>query len=156
MSKRTERVDIGTRDASRIDPVRASRDGHQFHEAWAARSALALLPPDTDLVALAMEGFSREDEDLHSQTATEVADLVRYYGGRTVADAKRIEVVQFKYSIANAQTPLRASDLRTTLAKFAKGEAERIERFGEEIAGRAHYEFATNRPIHENLTEPPS
>ncbi len=100
-----------------------------------------------------MEGFSREDEDLHSQTATEVADLVRYYGGRTVADAKRIEVVQFKYSIANAQTPLRASDLRTTLAKFAKGEAERIERFGEEIAGRAHYEFATNRPIHENLTE---
>lgn len=153
MNDRVGQVDVSAHSASRIDSVRASRDGHQFHEAWAARSALALLPPDTNLVALAMEGFSREDEGLHSQTATEVADLVRYYGGRTVADAERIEVVQFKYSIANADTPVRARDLRATVAKFAKGEAERIERFGEEIARRAYYEFATNRPVHENLTE---
>lgn len=143
--------DVSARGAARIDPVRASRDGHQFHEAWAARSALALLPPDTNLVAIAMEGFSREDDGAHSQTATEVADLVRYYGGRTVAEADRIEVVQFKYSIASAEIPVRASDLRATVAKFAKGEAERIDNFGEEIARRAHYEFATNRPIHENL-----
>ena len=145
-------MDVSARGAARIDPVRASRDGHQFHEAWAARSALALLPPDTNLVAIAMEGFSREDDGAHSQTATEVADLVRYYGGRTVAEADRIEVVQFKYSIASAEIPVRASDLRATVAKFAKGEAERIDNFGEEIARRAHYEFATNRPIHENLT----
>lgn len=144
-------MDVSARGAARIDPVRASRDGHQFHEAWAARSALALLPPDTNLVAIAMEGFSREDDGAHSQTATEVADLVRYYGGRTVAEADRIEVVQFKYSIASAEIPVRASDLRATVAKFAKGEAERIDNFGEEIARRAHYEFATNRPIHENL-----
>ena len=152
MQDRTERTGSGARGAPRIDSVRASRDGHQFHEAWAARSALALLPPDTNLVAIAMEGFSREDEDAHSQTATEVADLVRYYGGSTVAEADRIEIVQFKYSIASADAAVRASDLRATIAKFAKGEAERIEGFGEEVAKRAHYEFATNRPIHANLT----
>ncbi len=152
MQDRTERTDPSARDAPRIDSVRASRDGHQFHEAWAARSALALLPPDTKLVAIAMEGFSREDEGAHSQTATEVADLVRYYGGSTIAKADRIEVVQFKYSIASADTAVRASDMRATIAKFAKGEAERIEGFGEEVARRAHYEFATNRPIHANLT----
>ncbi|MCC4256354.1 hypothetical protein [Sphingobium lactosutens] len=151
MKEREDRTPSGPRDSAKIDPVRASRDGHQFHEAWAARSALALLPPDTNLVAIAMEGFGREDEGTHSQTATEVADLVRYYGGRSITEADRIEVVQFKYSIADADTPVRASDLRATVAKFAKGEAERIQRFGAEIAGRAHYEFATNRPVHPNL-----
>jgi hypothetical protein len=34
-----------------IDKVRASKAGHAFHEAWAARTALELLPPSTDLEA---------------------------------------------------------------------------------------------------------
>lgn len=32
-----------------IDKLRASKAGHAFHEAWAARTALELLPPSTDL-----------------------------------------------------------------------------------------------------------
>jgi hypothetical protein len=31
-----------------IDKVRASKAGHAYHEAWAARSALELLLPSTD------------------------------------------------------------------------------------------------------------
>ena len=50
-----------TDDTPAIDVVRSSRDGHQFHEAWAARIALELLPPDTSLRALSIEGFSFEE-----------------------------------------------------------------------------------------------
>jgi hypothetical protein len=39
-----------------VDKVRASRDGHAYHEAWAARSALELLPPKTILRARKTRG----------------------------------------------------------------------------------------------------
>ena len=45
-----------------IDKVCASKAGHAFHEAWAARTALELLPPATDLVAITLEGFGAGDE----------------------------------------------------------------------------------------------
>ena len=45
-----------------IDKVRASKAGHAFHEAWAARTALELLPPSTDLTAITLEGFDERDE----------------------------------------------------------------------------------------------
>jgi hypothetical protein len=136
-----------------LDPMRASHAGHRFHEAWAARSALALLPPDTELTALAMEGLSLEDEEGLSPPAIEIADLTRYYGGRNLVQATRVEVVQFKYSTARAALPVRAADLIPTLIKFAKGEAERRRRHGDAIADRVSYEYATNRPIHPELDQ---
>lgn len=42
---------------SLTDDVRASRDGHTYHETWAARIALELVYPSTDLVAITIEGF---------------------------------------------------------------------------------------------------
>lgn len=36
--------------------ARGSNAGDDFHELWALRKALALLDPDTDLVAVAVEG----------------------------------------------------------------------------------------------------
>lgn len=42
-----------------IDKVRESKAGHAFHEAWAARTALELLPPSTDLVAICVKGWTR-------------------------------------------------------------------------------------------------
>ncbi|PAL01760.1 hypothetical protein B8W90_13680, partial [Staphylococcus hominis] len=41
-----------------IDKTRASKAGHAYHEAWAARSALELLMPSTDLSAITLEGFN--------------------------------------------------------------------------------------------------
>lgn len=86
--------------AASLDGVRASRDGHQYHEAWAARVALELIPPGTDLAAIAIEGFSPDDQDEMSQEAHDIADLVRYLGGPSEGTATAIEIVQFKYSIA--------------------------------------------------------
>ncbi|WP_066452619.1 NACHT domain-containing protein [Castellaniella caeni] len=137
-----------------IDKVRASKAGHAFHEAWAARTALELLPPSTDLTAITLEGFDEQDEQSLGTGAVEIADLVRYYGATDVARADRVEVVQFKYSIASADTAVRAADLASTLGKFATTDAELRATHGDDhVLAVVRYEFATNRPIHENLAK---
>lgn len=137
-----------------IDKVRASRDGHAYHEAWAARSALELLPPHTTLHSIALEGFSIEDGPDVGDEAVEVADLVRYFGAASVARANRVEVVQFKYSISHAEAPIRAVDLVKTLQKFAAVDIDFRAGHGSSLVERVvHYDFATNRPIHGNLYE---
>ncbi len=86
------------------------------------------------------------------KAAVEIADLVRYHGGNDVARAHRITVVQFKYSIASADTAVRAADLVSTLTKFAGTDAELRAMHGDDHINKVvRYEFATNRPIHENL-----
>ena len=102
-----------------IDNLRASKAGHAFHEAWAARTALELLPPSTDLTSITLEGFAEQDERQLGADAVEIADLVRYYGGIDVALAHQVDIVQFKYSIASAGKPVRAAEIVSTLAKFA-------------------------------------
>ncbi|MFZ2988849.1 hypothetical protein, partial [Ideonella sp.] len=144
----------GDRSTIKIDKVRASKAGHAFHEAWAARTALELLPPATELKAITLEGFDEQDEQHLGAGAVEIADLVRYYGGTDVATARRVTVVQFKYSIASAETAVRAADLTSTLAKFAVTDAELRKKHGDShVLAAVQYEFATNRPIHANLTE---
>lgn len=135
-----------------IDKLRASKAGHAFHEAWAARTALELLPPSTDLTAITLEGFDERDEQSLGTGAVEIADLVRYHGATDVARAHRVTVVQFKYSIASADTAVRAADLASTLTKFALTDAELRATHGDDhVLTVVRYEFATNRPIHENL-----
>ncbi|HGL6719751.1 hypothetical protein NTJ56_10325 [Burkholderia contaminans] len=147
------RVDDDTGAAPiEIDKVRASKAGHAFHEAWAARTALELLPPSTDLTAITLEGFDEQDEQSLGTGAVEIADLVRYHGATDVARAHRVTVVQFKYSIASAEKAVRAADLASTLAKFAATDAELRATHGNgHIIAVVRYEFATNKPIHENL-----
>ncbi len=134
--------------------VRASRDGHAYHEAWAARIALELLVPGATLTAVAMEGFPEEDEAGLSREAIEIADLVRYRGGRNVEEASSVEVVQFKYSIASADAPMRAADLGSTLRKFVAVDGGFARMVGaERVREVVRYEFATNRPFHADLLE---
>ena len=147
-----DEVQVGFEPAIVIDKVRASKAGHAFHEAWAARSALELLLPSTDLVAITLEGFNSADEADLGTGAVEIADLVRYHGHNDVARASRVEIVQFKYSIASAAVPVRAADLAKTLTKFAKADAELRARHGDDhVQQVVRYDFATNRPIHPNL-----
>jgi hypothetical protein len=98
-----------------LDKLRASKAGHAYHEAWAARTALELLPPSTDLTSITLEGFDEEDEQELGTGAVEIADLVRYHGGADVAQSHRVTVVQFKYSIASADKAVRVS---ATIADF--------------------------------------
>lgn len=132
--------------------VGASLRGHAYHHAWAARAALALLEPGTDLALIAVEQFSTVDASAMSASAVEVADLVRYYGGRDAQTARRIEVVQFKHSDAEAKVAFVASDAAKTIEKFTaafrdKGETLCADRRNEVL----RFELITNRPIHSDL-----
>ena len=136
-----------------IDKVRASKAGHAYHEAWAARLALELLMPSTDLLAITLEGFDAVDEAELGTGAVEIADLVRYFGHTDLAKARLVEIVQFKYSIASATIPVRAADLVKTLNKFADADAQLRTRHGDDrVEQVVRYDFATNRSIH---PEPP-
>ena len=105
----------------KIDKVRASRDGHEFHEAWTARKATQLLWPDSDLTAIAVEGPSPSDQAGASAATVEIADLTFYYGGPpNFADASRTTFAQFKYSIADHNKDFRASHAKKTVKKLSR------------------------------------
>ena len=76
------------------DAVRASRDGHEFHEAWAARKAMQLLLPDAELIGIAVEGPQPSDQVRASRATVEIADLVLYYGGRPVTALRSPESIR--------------------------------------------------------------
>jgi hypothetical protein len=79
-----------------VDKARASRDGHEFHEAWAARKALQLLLPTDSLVGIAVEGISPSDQATASKATVEIADLVLYYGEYPEFNkSKKVVVLQF-------------------------------------------------------------
>ena len=106
-----------------VDAVRASRDGHEFHEAWVARKSLGLLMPGSELVGIAVEGFANEDQRGVSKEGNEIADAVMYFGGRpNLQHAKRAVVVQVKYSKAAEHKPFRATDAKKTIGALLKSE----------------------------------
>src|ERR1700735_5272175 len=102
-----------------IDTVRASRAGHQYHEAWLARRALGLLMPRDRLCGIAVEGLSQDLEDGAEQAVIEIADATFFYGeAPSFEEATKIDIAQFKYSIARASVDLRFADIKKTVQKF--------------------------------------
>lgn len=138
-----------------VDTVRASRDGHEFHEAWVARKCLGLLLPGAELVGIAVEGFANEDQRGVSNEGNEIADAVMYFGGRAnLQHAKRAVVVQVKYSKAAEHKPFRAADAKKTIGKFARTYRACKTLLGTENArAKLRFELVTNRPIEPALVE---
>ena len=132
-----------------IDKVRASREGHHFHEAWAARRALELLAPKDNLVGIAVEGLSPVDQTSSDDATDEIADLVLYYGADTNFDDCDAQVIlQLKYSIAKAGVSLVASDMTKTLKKFSLSEVELLKlRRGTGSMAKRYYRVVSNRPF---------
>jgi hypothetical protein len=138
-----------------IDMVRASKDGHQFHEAWVARCALGLLLSRNTLHAIAVEGLAAEDEEGVSDATVEIADATFYYGsGASFEACSRMEMAQFKYSVAARDKSLRIADARKTLAKFAAAEADFTNKHGAlAVSAKLTYSLNTNRPISAGMLE---
>jgi len=134
----------------KIDKVRASRDGHEFHEAWAARKALQLVMPTDDLVGIAVEGLAPADQADASTETVEIADLVLYYGTCPTFDgAHSVFIIQVKYSKSSESIPFRASDSKKTILKFANAFNNHKEKHGAgEVAEKLSFELITNRPIY--------
>ena len=138
-----------------IDKVRASREGHEFHEAWVARKALQLLWPESELTAIAVEGLSPVDQSSVSAVTVQIADVTLYFGGNpTFERCSHTSIVQFKYSIANESTDFRATDASQTITKFAKVYLEYGRRYGAQaVEGKLTFELITNQPVYEPLLQ---
>lgn len=133
----------------KINTTRASKEGHAFHEAWAARRALELLSSKDGLIAIAIEGLSSEDPEGVTDAATEIADITLYFGeGATFETCARLEVLQCKYSIAKASEPFVASDAAVTLKKFVKADEGLIKAHGANaVIAKVSYALVINRPV---------
>lgn len=138
-----------------VDTVRASRDGHQFHEAWLARRALGLLLARDELCGIAVEGLSKDIEEGANADTTDIADAVFFYGSQpNFEKAKRIDITQFKYSVSRADTGMRFSDIKKTIEKFSSAEAGFEKKYGaERTREKFRYTLFTNRPIATDLTD---
>lgn len=138
-----------------IDKVRASRDGHEFHEAWTARRALQLVFPADELIGIAVEGLSPVDQSKASPEVVEIADLTLYYGERPIfGEADAIAIVQVKYSISAADRSFRASDAKETIRKFADALRTLTTQHGSKaVREKLTFDLVTNRPVHPSLQE---
>ena len=136
-----------------VDPVRASRDGHEFHEAWTARKAMQLLQPDNDLAAIAVEGLSPIDEAKASAETIQIADITLYYGSQpTFEKASHTSIVQFKYSVSNQDEDFRARHAKKTIQKFANTYRNCKKKYGAEaVQNKLDFQLITNQPIYEPL-----
>jgi hypothetical protein len=138
-----------------IDKVRASRDGHEFHEAWAARKALQLVMPADELIGIAVEGLAPADQSSASAETVEIADLVFYYGKwPTFEDASSVIILQLKYSKSGENVPYRASDAKKTIRKFGAAFRDHERRHGaKDVDKKLTFELITNRPIANEFSE---
>ncbi len=91
--------------------ARSSNAGDDFHELWVARQAIRLLSNDDGLEAIAVEGLSERDEQGTPKDAWNGVDCALYFGGRSMAEASCIQIVQLKYSSANPRSEWTVSEL---------------------------------------------
>lgn len=133
-----------------VDKVRASRDGHEYHEIWTARRAMQLLLPNNPLRAIAVEGLSPRDQARATAKTIEIADLTLYYGHVDFDRASRLTISQFKYSIANEAIGFRVSDAKETIGKFADSYRSHKRKHGAAaVTEKLDFELVTNRPLYE-------
>jgi len=137
----------------KVDKVRASRDGHEFHEAWTARKATQLLWPDSELTAIAVEGLSPTDQARASAQTVEIADITLYFGdGYTFEQAVRTTFAQFKYSITNKDRDFRATNAKKTVEKFGKTYREYKRKYtAQAVQDKLDFQLITNQPISKTL-----
>ena len=138
-----------TKGRHNIEKVRASRDGHEYHEAWTARKALQILLPNSDLTAIAVEGLSPADQSRASAATVEVADITMYFGGNpNFGEAAKTTLAQFKYSIADEDKNFRASNAKKTIEKFGTTYREYKKRYGVcAVEEKLNFQLITNQPI---------
>ncbi|MEU2913534.1 hypothetical protein ACWCQ0_41370 [Streptomyces massasporeus] len=130
------------------DPLRASRDGDQFHYHWAARQALKLLLPDADLTAIAVEGVSHDDTQ--GCDGEDVIDIAEYYGAAGLREANRVVYRQLKHSTTQATEEWTVSGLAGTVGGFAE-KSRRIRQESPGLEQKVTFELLSNRPVRDSV-----
>ncbi|MFJ4229881.1 AAA family ATPase, partial [Paenarthrobacter nicotinovorans] len=141
---------------SQPDLLRPSRDGDQFHYAWAARQSLRLLDATSGLDSLFVEAVDPSEHpdvsqpadlsgDEQTRTGDEVIDLAEYWGSSTIEHATKVVYRQFKHSTRYANDPWTLSFLTKTLIGFAR-KYTTLKTNHPAALDCVYFEFISNRP----------
>jgi hypothetical protein len=134
-----------------VDVLRNSRDGDQFHYTWAARQALRLLDPNSQLCCLYVEAV--DPSELGGPDAgEEVIDLAEYWGSTHIEETTRVVYRQLKHSTAHPDEPWTLSFLSKTLVGFAR-KFRALASNHPSALERAEFEFVSNRPAAESAVD---
>ncbi len=132
----------------RVDSVRPSRAGDQFHYRWAARRCLHLLSPNSKLVAVSIEGVSvSEASSSNAGGGEEVIDVAEYYGSESLSKCDKVTYLQLRHSTVNTKKHWVLSDLKKTLAGFHSRHKEFLSGINDPDQQKVKFEFLTNRPV---------
>jgi len=141
------------RNRRNVNNVRASRDGHEFHEAWTARKALQLIYPSDNLIGITVEGLSEVDQSKAASKTVEIADITLYYGeSPNFKDSDTVIIAQFKHSVSKRNKEFRAADAKETITHFATAYRDHLNQFKpNDVHEKLKFELITNRPIYPAL-----
>jgi hypothetical protein len=135
---------------------RGSNAGDDYHELWAARRALELITPGTNLVELTVEGVRTDDSEDIDDASWDGVDAAFYYGP-DVDTIEGVELVQFKYSgsdpdvtwtvarLAYAKNKAKTNALIARLGSAWKG--MRKQRPELDAADKIVVKLASNQPL---------
>lgn len=138
------------------DLVRPSRDGDQFHYFWAARLCLLLLSPNSSLKAITIEGASPSEAFGTDRITTgeELIDVAEYYGSENLEQATLIRYIQLKHSTVRPDKAWAPSELKKTLAGFARRYKALQQHFSAtDLNGKLEFCFISNRPVNTRFFE---
>ena len=79
--------------SSNVDKVRFSRAGDDFHLLWTVRRSLQLINPKSDLICVAIEGISPEEEVNNKEGLLSI-DTAEYYRSEDINEARKIKYFQ--------------------------------------------------------------
>lgn len=136
--------------------VRASRDGDQFHYLWAARRALQLLNPLSDLVAVTIEGAATDELPGAKpvKVGEQLIDIAEYYGSTELKSATLIRYMQLKHSTLQVDEVWQPSGLEKTIQGFAERYAAlQTDLLDDSLDERLEFWFVTNRTINPKFVE---
>jgi energy-coupling factor transporter ATP-binding protein EcfA2 len=141
--------------------AKASNAGDSFHELWALHAALDLVRARTTLVAVTVEGVRAIDAVTASDDAWSGVDCALYFDGDSFSTARRIELIQLKYSSANSDKNWTVAGLTASTSKTKNNSvirrlanqfvAAHAQRQGDS-AKETVVKFVTNRPIAPEVT----
>jgi hypothetical protein len=141
--------------------ARGANAGDQFHELWALQRALDLLNPSTALGGITVEGiYNEEDTDDENAAAWDGVDCALYFGGRSLATADRIDIVQLKYSGSDPARPWSIARLTANTRKTANNSV--IRRLADAFAAarermqpsaQLSIRLVSNQPIGDDAVE---
>ena len=142
-----------------------SNAGDDFHILWAARKALTLIAPKTNLKALAVEGPGKDEAEEVDRSGGKLLsiDVAEYYGSRKFTECEKVIFSQLKYSTRRSKETWTASRICQGKKSGSKGSIiERladtfsayIKKYGiDNVRGRLELKLVSNRPVAEKLSK---